>query len=852
MRLTKDDIDKVREIEGFPIANDEDIIALSNPPYYTACPNPFIEEFIKKNGTPYNEETDDYHTEPFASDVSEGKNDPIYNAHNYHTKVPYKAIMRYILHYTNPGDIILDGFAGSGMTSVAAKMCGRLDELTKIEMSYDMKSVKWGSRKTILNDLAPIATFISHNYNSNVNVSQYKEQTQKILDDCYLECGWMYKTLHSEKEEQISLISNISNNIGEINYIVWSDVFICPVCGDDIIFSDVAFDKDSGTVNNKFLCKNCGVELNKNSCNRAKKLIYDKKLDKTISISKQVPVLINYNYNGNIFEKAPDEYDIKNIEKIDKIEVPYWYPTFELPKGVNTEQPKKSHGVSNIHLFYTRRNLYVISKIYDLLEKTDSEIKNALYFTFEQVLLGMSKLARYVPTHYSQVNQYLSGTLYIGSQVVEVTPKYILKNKILNLCKVFSMLEGDNTGTIISTGSTTNLGIPNNSVDYIFTDPPFGDNLNYSELSFIWEAWLKVKTNNIEEAIMNAVQKKGLLEYQELMTRCFAEYFRILKPSRWITIEFHNSKNAVWNAIQQSLSRAGFVVADVRTLDKKQGSFKQVVSVNTVKQDLVISAYKPRIDFKHKFLNNVDNADKVWEFINQHLEKLPVVVMKNRIIHVVVERQAFLLYDRMVAYHIVNGLLVPMDAIDFYKKLDEKYLKRDNMYFLSDQVNEYDTSRIINDIEPVQFELFVTNEKSAITWLYQNLNIPQTYAEIQPKFMQEVKTIDKYEAMPELKVILEDNFIYDENGKWYIPDVSKAIDVVKLREKRLWKEFEGYLSTKGKIKIPRSEVIRVGFAKLWADKNYKIIIETAERLPEKVIQEDDKLLMYYDISLGRV
>ena len=79
-KLTKADIDKVRHIEGFPIAKDEDIIALSRPPYYTACPNPFIEEFIRENGTPYDEATDDYHREPFAADVSEGKGDVVYGA----------------------------------------------------------------------------------------------------------------------------------------------------------------------------------------------------------------------------------------------------------------------------------------------------------------------------------------------------------------------------------------------------------------------------------------------------------------------------------------------------------------------------------------------------------------------------------------------------------------------------------------------------------------------------------------------------------------------------------------------------------------------------------------------------
>ena len=123
-----------RKIEGFPIGEDENILAMSDPPYYTACPNPFIEDFIKHYGKPYDPDTDDYRREPFAADVSEGKNDPIYNAHSYHTKVPHKAIMRYILHYTNPGDVVFDGFCGTGMTGVAAQLCG--DKATVESLDY--------------------------------------------------------------------------------------------------------------------------------------------------------------------------------------------------------------------------------------------------------------------------------------------------------------------------------------------------------------------------------------------------------------------------------------------------------------------------------------------------------------------------------------------------------------------------------------------------------------------------------------------------------------------------------------------------------------------------------------------
>ena len=177
-----------------------------------------------------------------------------------------------------------------------------------------------------------------------------------------------------------------------------------------------------------------------------------------------------------------------------------------------------------------------------------------------------------------------------------------------------------------------------------------------------------------------------------------------------------------------------------------------------------------------------------------------------------------------------------MDATDFFKGLDEKYIKRDGMYFLSNQVNKYDVVCATCEVQNIQFAFFVSDEKSAIGWLYQQLDPqaggqPQTYQDLMPKFMQELKAVDK--------------------GRWYIPDYTKSGDIAKLREKNLLKEFAEYQATKGKLKVFRSEAIRAGFAKLWKDKNYKAIVEMAERLPESTIQEDSNLLMYYDISLSR-
>ena len=183
--------------------------------------------------------------------------------------------------------------------------------------------------------------------------------------------------------------------------------------------------------------------------------------------------------------------------------------------------------------------------------------------------------------------------------------------------------------TIIFVGSSTALKIPANSIDYIFTDPPFGSNLMYSELNFLWEAWLKLFTNSNQEAVENKVQGKGLVEYQQIMTFCFQEFYRVLKPSCWMTVEFHNSLNSVWNAIQEALQHAGFVIADVRTLDKQQGTFKQVNSGSAVKQDLVISTYKPTEELEERFKLEAGTEDGAWDFVRAILCN-PVGVLSLR------------------------------------------------------------------------------------------------------------------------------------------------------------------------------------------------------------------------------
>ena len=202
----KEKLPELRQRPDFPVGKDADILRLSDPPYYTACPNPFLAEFVQRHGRQY-EPDEPYHREPFAVDVSVGKTDQLYRAHGYHTKVPHLAIVPSILHYTKPGDVVLDGFCGTGMTGVAAQCCGTAPPAYRRELEQRWKkeerdAPEWGARRVILGDLSPAATFIAANYNIPFNVDTFTAEARKLLDDVEDEIGWMYETLHTDGQNQ--------------------------------------------------------------------------------------------------------------------------------------------------------------------------------------------------------------------------------------------------------------------------------------------------------------------------------------------------------------------------------------------------------------------------------------------------------------------------------------------------------------------------------------------------------------------------------------------------------------------------------------------------------------------------
>jgi DNA modification methylase/DNA-directed RNA polymerase subunit RPC12/RpoP len=889
-----------RKIEGFPIGKDEDILALSDPPYYTACPNPWLDQFIKYHGTAY-EPKKPYHREPFAADVSEGKNHPVYNAHAYHTKVPHRAIMRYILHYTQPGDIVLDGFCGTGMTGVAAQLCGDRAEVQ--ELGYRVQAdgtilneegkpfSKLGARCAVLNDLAPAATYVASAYCDLTRLLAEKETVLKAIDAVEAKLGNLYEL------DGLKVLNGI-----------WSDVFICPNCSNEIIYWEAAVKNDE--ISKAFACKFCNARIGKAASkedgavklDRAFVAAFDPILDRIVQQPKFVLV-------EETVKTSPGTSRIKATKKRDewlkKQSEPHFaaVPLFEFEEGRQTNKLINGSFIRYLHQMYAPRAL-------------------AAYATLWGLDLGSSGATALLRFCLSAINNYISrkqgyfgggggvaGTLFTPSIHLERNVFDVLRRKLNKL-----PYTAYKRSSLISCQSTAAMCAGHGGdIDYIFIDPPFGENFQYAELNSFVEAWLGAKTATPQDCVLNYVHKKDLDFYSRIMHRAFAHCHKALKPGRWLTVEFSNTQAAVWNAIQTGLQAAGFVVANVSSLDKQQLQFNAINNSVSVKQDLIISAYKPNGGLEERFAKRGETEEGVWDFIHTHLRNLPVVKAQGGQLAFIAERDPRILYDRMVAFYVGHSTPVPLSSAEFQAGLADKLPERDGMYFLPEQVNDYDKKRA--QIENIgQLTIFVEDERSAINWLRHFLkDRPSTYQDIQPDFMQQLgASWKKWEARPELSALLDQNFLcYDGTGnvpsqihsylstqfkelrnltkdhahlkakakeRWYVPDPKKNVDVETLRNKRLLEEFWSYLpegysppgltANKGqtlpgltvprpkipkgkKLKELRTEAVRVGFKHCYQQKDYTTILVVAEMLPESVLNEDEQLQMIYDTAVTR-
>jgi DNA modification methylase len=492
---------------------------------------------------------------PFAAAVSAGKNTYTYDAHTYHTKVPPQGIAELLGHYLPDGGVVLDPFSGSGMTGVAASVMG-LD--------------------CILNELSPAACFISNRFTTRVSSVDFQEAVRVIL-----------KRLQNLRLQLYSTECRECGREAEILYTVWSYKVICSDCGSEFVLWDHC--KKFGRVVkehkilNQFPCPSCGQVQRKSM------------LKRTVPL----PVLVGYKCCGSKQQEVTHTPTQRDIDRIEAFEhsaplAEDFYPSKLLPDGVNLRQPAK-HGLDRIEKFYTRRNLSALSHLWRTIHQlTSPQLCGHLAFVFTSLYQRVTKLSEFrfwggsgnmarfnVPFIYNEANVFVT---------FERKASTILDH----LDTTATNFKGN--VVVVNESATSMSRIPDNSIDLIFTDPPFGANINYSEMNLLWESWLNRYTDNTAEAIMNKVQGKGVLEYEALMAQSLSECYRVLRPGHWLLLVFMNSSSAVWEALRRAMAMAGFRVVRTDIFDKQHGTFKQFVSENTAGMDLVLHCLKPTDD----------------------------------------------------------------------------------------------------------------------------------------------------------------------------------------------------------------------------------------------------------------
>ena len=467
------------QIEGMPVASHEVILNLSLAPFFTAAPNPFIPD--KVISSPLNEE-ETYGVTAFATDIMAGKNDPLYFLHYYSTKVPPDAIVPYILHYTKPGDVVFDGFCGTGMTGVAAQLCA---EISRSKGKGDI-----GARRAILSDLSPAATFIAAGTNAIGLLVEYLDEVEQAIQAVESQheqllqtsdVGWPRGT--SNLKKRVNSKDGHSGRSGHIEYVVWSDVFFCSACGQRIVYWDLVFRGPGKSVPKTAPCQHCGSLESIATLQRVWNSRFDPDISETIRQAEQVPVLINYSIGSQRFEKIPDERDLALLANLDREPTYPAPPIWTMPDGFNTEQPRRSHGYSHVHHFFTKRNLTLLTAFWQRVQELDTpEARFLGLFVLTGAIQRVCRMNRYMPNHDRHVGP-LSGTLYVAPLTAEIPVTNYLRHRIKDLRRCKHGPKGFEV--LVGTQSATDLrNIPNSSIDYIFTDPPFGGNLNYSRTEY--------------------------------------------------------------------------------------------------------------------------------------------------------------------------------------------------------------------------------------------------------------------------------------------------------------------------------------------------------------------------------
>lgn len=583
----------------------------------------------------------------------------LFHAHWYPTKISPESIALMIACHTKPGDLVFDGFGGSCTTALAALLCSRpSSELITAAKARGLNPV-WGSRRAVVYELSGLGSFIGQTLCSLPDPDRFFATANRLLDEAEGRYGWMYRAVDEHGAEALA------------RHFIWSELIECPACHNTSALWNACVRLHPARIADKWTCAACGNTSNLNSTPRVFERGFDSLLRTECTGKARRLARVDGMTGRRYWTRQPTDRDVALIARVQDEAVPKTIPLVPMmgKGGVawgDLWRAGYHEGVTHVHHFYTRRNLIALARMWELVENEPKSIRDALRFWVSSYNSSHSTLMARVVAKQDQADLALTsaqpGVLYISGLPVEKNVFLGLRRKVKTIQEAFAMLRGLEGQVDVRHGSSTRTHLSDESVDYVFTDPPFGGNIPYSEVNFISEAWLGRGTRARDEAVVSAAQTKGIEAYESLLTKAFQEMRRILKPSGKATVVFHSTQADVWQALVNAYTSAGFRVELSNILDKKQGSFKQVTTDNFAKGDPML-------------LLTPQGCEKTTSHAS--LERIIArVAAQADALEDPQERSPQRIYSRFVAHYLHRHGSPPIDADEFYEKLSLARLSR--------------------------------------------------------------------------------------------------------------------------------------------------------------------------------
>jgi 16S rRNA G966 N2-methylase RsmD len=499
-----------------------------------------------------------------------------FNTFAYPTKISPEAIALYIAAHTKPGDTVMDVFGGSGSTGLAALMCEHpTDSMKALADKFKLRP-EWGARNAVLYEIGKYGAFASQVMAAPPECNAFSTAVKKLIAATENALPGIYDT------------TNGSGNQGVIRHVIYSDLVSCPHCGEEFTYYTGMVRYGPLRIDGNGICPHCGYKDAADSFPYVTENVFDGLLDKQITRRKRVPVKIYGQIGKEKWVREATDADIQKFKNEEEADYP---PDYE-PQAIEWGELYRSGyhmGITHLHHFYTKRNFRVMYSMWEASNAFEPQIRNAIRLLLLSYNATHSTLMTRVVVKKNSKDFVLtgaqSGVLYISSLPVEKNIIMGVKRKLKSFENAFAYLNTCSGRFVVNNTSSQNLTQADKSVDYIFTDPPFGDFIPYAEVNQINELWLGATTERTDEIIISPSQKKDVSSYRKMMTDVFNEMRRVLKDGAFATVVFHASKAAVWNALRAAYSNAGFFVDKTTSLDKTQTTFKQTVSADSVQGD---------------------------------------------------------------------------------------------------------------------------------------------------------------------------------------------------------------------------------------------------------------------------